>query len=178
MRAMIAMRPIPRLLVVCLCLAGCAVAADIQVHFAPGKDCTAEAVRQIDAGKKSVYVQAYYFTSKPIADALVRAKKRGLDVRICLDAKASQQKGCRADDCVSAGIPVFADEKHPISHSKTIVLDGRIVLTGSFNWTKHAESNLENLLTIADEGLAAKYVANWREHQAHCQPWKPKETRP
>lgn len=49
-------------------------------------------------------------------------------------------------------------------------LDGAVVLTGSFNFTKSAESsNAENLLVIRDPKLAARYLTNWEEHKAHSE---------
>jgi phosphatidylserine/phosphatidylglycerophosphate/cardiolipin synthase-like enzyme len=55
-----------------------------------------------------------------------------------------------------------------IAHNKVMVIDSRIVITGSFNFTKAAEeSNAENLLIIEDVDLAAKYAKNWQEHLDH-----------
>lgn len=48
-----------------------------------------------------------------------------------------------------------------------------MVLTGSFNFTKAAEeSNAENVLVLKDPDLAARYLANWEEHQAHSQAYE------
>ncbi len=56
-----------------------------------------------------------------------------------------------------------------------MVIDGRIVITGSFNFTKAAEeSNAENLLVIQDADLAAKYAKNWQEHLEHSVPYERK----
>ena len=53
-----------------------------------------------------------------------------------------------------------------IAHNKIIVIDGAVVVTGSFNFTRAAESNnAENLLVIHDAHLAERYLANWKEHQ-------------
>ena len=49
-----------------------------------------------------------------------------------------------------------------------MIIDGAVVLTGSFNFTKAAEeNNAENLLVIHDSALAAKYTTNWKDHLAH-----------
>jgi phosphatidylserine/phosphatidylglycerophosphate/cardiolipin synthase-like enzyme len=57
----------------------------------------------------------------------------------------------------------LVDGRHHIARNKVMVIDGRVVITGSFNFTKAAEeSNAENLLVIRDEKLAAKYVKNGR----------------
>jgi phosphatidylserine/phosphatidylglycerophosphate/cardiolipin synthase-like enzyme len=62
-----------------------------------------------------------------------------------------------------------------IAHNKVMVIDGLIVITGSFNFTKAAEeSNAENLLVIDDAQLAEKYAKNWQEHFAHSVPYERK----
>jgi phosphatidylserine/phosphatidylglycerophosphate/cardiolipin synthase-like enzyme len=63
--------------------------------------------------------------------------------------------------------------KHAIAHNKVMVIDGRIVITGSFNFTKAAEeSNAVNLLVIRDAELAAKYAKNWQEYLEHSVPYE------
>ena len=70
------------------------------------------------------------------------------------------------------GIPVetMIDAKHTIAHNKVMVIDGAVVITGSFNFTKAAEEkNAENLLVIRDRELAGKYVENWKDHAGHSE---------
>lgn len=56
-----------------------------------------------------------------------------------------------------------------------MVLDGAVVITGSFNFSKAAEeSNAENLLVIRDRELAAKYLKNWQEHAGHARAYQRK----
>jgi phosphatidylserine/phosphatidylglycerophosphate/cardiolipin synthase-like enzyme len=60
-----------------------------------------------------------------------------------------------------------------IAHNKIMVIDGKTVLTGSFNFTKAAEDdNAENLLVIQDPALAAKYAANWQAHLSHSEAYQ------
>ena len=66
-------------------------------------------------------------------------------------------------------IPTYLDARHPIAHNKIILIDGRTIITGSFNFTKQAErNNAENLLVIGGRPkLFAAYEANFREHLGH-----------
>ena len=65
------------------------------------------------------------------------------------------------------------DAKHAIAHNKITVIDGEVVITGSFNFTKAAEEhNAENLLVIRDQGLAEKYTANWKAHAEHSEAYE------
>jgi phosphatidylserine/phosphatidylglycerophosphate/cardiolipin synthase-like enzyme len=78
-----------------------------------------------------------------------------------------------ADFVAHAGISTFIDSAHPIAHNKIMVIDGHIVITGSFNFTKAAEEhNAENLLVIDDSALAGQYVQNWQEHRQHSAPYQ------
>ena len=75
-------------------------------------------------------VQAYSFTSAPIAKALVDAHKRGVDVRVILDKSQRTEKYSSADFVAHAGILTLIDAKHAIAHNKVMVIDGETVLTG------------------------------------------------
>jgi phosphatidylserine/phosphatidylglycerophosphate/cardiolipin synthase-like enzyme len=78
------------------------------------------------------------------------------------------QKYSSADFLANQGVPTRIDATHAIAHNKVLVIDGEIVLTGSFNFTKAAqEKNAENLLIIRDPALAAQYTQNWVRHEAH-----------
>jgi len=145
-------------------------AADIQVYFSPQGGCTEAVVANLDKATNTVLVQAYSFTSAPIAKALVDAKKRGVKVQVILDKSQRTERYSSADFVQRAGIPTFIDAKHAIAHNKIMVIDGKTILTGSFNFTKAAEEkNAENLLVIQDAALAAKYTANWQAHLKHSE---------
>ena len=141
--------------------------AGIEVYFSPRGGCTAAIVRALDGAKETVLVQAYTFNSIPIEKALIEAHNRGVDVRVILDSSQRTEPASSAPYLKKAGIPIFIDDKCAIAHNKVMVIDGLIVVTGSFNFTKAAEeSNAENLLVIRDAPLAAKYARNWRERRA------------
>jgi phosphatidylserine/phosphatidylglycerophosphate/cardiolipin synthase-like enzyme len=140
----------------------------VDVCFSPHGGCTEAIVRELDAAKDSVLVQAYSFTSAPIAKALVDAYKRGVKVQAILDKSQRTEKYSSATFLKNAGIPTFIDDKHAIAHNKVMVINGKTVITGSFNFTRAAEeSNAENLLVIHDASLAEKYAKNWSDHLAH-----------
>ena len=105
---------------------------------------------------------------KEKAKALVEAHQRGVHVEAILDRSQESEKYSSADFVLHAGIPTMIDAKHAIAHNKVIIIDGGIVITGSFNFTKAAEEhNAENLLVIRDRQIAEKYTANWQLHAAH-----------
>ena len=164
-----------KLILLSLLLALNTVAADIQVFFSPHGGCTETVVANLDKATNTVLVQAYSFTSAPIAKALVDAEKRGVKVQVILDKSNRTANYSSADFVQRAGIPTFIDAKHAIAHNKIMVIDGRTILTGSFNFTKAAESsNAENLLVIQDSELAKKYTANWMAHLEHSEKYQGK----
>ncbi len=139
---------------------------EIQVCFTPGQDCTKKITDVLDAAKNSIFVQAYSFTSAPIAQHLVDAKKRGVIVNVILDKSQKTQSYSASRFLLNQHIPVWIDHKPAIAHNKIMIVDGKNVITGSFNFTKAAQyKNAENLLIIQDPALAKRYMENWQRRK-------------
>ncbi|MEI6714490.1 MAG: phospholipase D family protein [Verrucomicrobiota bacterium] len=142
------------------------------VYFSPDGGCTDAVVREIAKAKTSILVQAYSFTSSPIAGALVDAARRGIRIEAVLDKSNRTGRYSAADFLAHGHIPTYIDAKHAIAHNKVIVIDGQTVITGSFNFTKAAEeSNAENLLILRSASLAIRYANNILEHKSHSEPY-------
>jgi phosphatidylserine/phosphatidylglycerophosphate/cardiolipin synthase-like enzyme len=151
--------------------AGPLAAEVVQVFFSPNGGATDAVVHELANAKKEILVQAYSFTSAPIAKALVDAHKRGEKVTVVLDRSQRSEKYSSADFVNNAGIPTYIDAKHAIAHNKIMIIDGATLITGSFNFTKAAEErNAENLLVIReDDALVKKYLANFTAHLEHSE---------
>jgi phosphatidylserine/phosphatidylglycerophosphate/cardiolipin synthase-like enzyme len=150
-------------------------AAEIQVFFSPKGGCTEAVVSNLNKATNTVLVQAYSFTSAPIAQALVDAEKRGVKVQVILDKSQRTEKYSEADFLLHEGVPTWIDAKHAIAHNKIMIIDGKTVITGSFNFTKAAENeNAENLLVIHDAALATTYTTNWQAHLKHSEAYQDK----
>jgi phosphatidylserine/phosphatidylglycerophosphate/cardiolipin synthase-like enzyme len=141
-----------------------ALATELRPCFTPGEDCTAAIVRLIDEAKSELLVQAYGFTSAPIMQAVVRAKERGVIVKVVLDKINQTDKYSAATFLMNHGIDPLIDDKVAIAHNKVMVLDRRNVITGSFNFTTAAQKrNAENVLFILDDPVIAEaYAQNWQ----------------
>ena len=116
-----------------------------------------------------VLKMGYSFTSPEVAGALVRAKRRGVDVKVVLDWKANTGKQNQASLAamnllVNAGIPVRTVSQYKIMHDKVIIADGRNIEVGSFNYTRAAERvNSENVLVVWDVPVVAqRYLQHWQ----------------
>ncbi len=140
----------------------------ISVFFSPHGGCTDAVVAELDRAQHEIMVQAYDFTSHPIAEALVHAHRRGIRVTIVLD-KSNLKEHSLVGQVAGAGIPTFIDSQHRIAHNKIMLIDGRTIITGSFNFSTAAEhSNAENLLILHDRHkLYEAYRENFEEHLGH-----------
>ena len=143
----------------------------IATHFSPKGGCTEAVVAHVSGARFEVLVQAYSFTSKEIANALIAAVGRGVKVMVLLDKSNERETHTELGDLTAHGLEVLVDSCHAIAHNKVIVVDGRTVLTGSFNFTNQAEhENAENLLILQNHhDLAEKYRTNFHHHREHCQ---------
>jgi phosphatidylserine/phosphatidylglycerophosphate/cardiolipin synthase-like enzyme len=136
--------------------------ASYTVCFVPGEDCEGVIVAEMNQARSVILVQAYSFTSMPIAKALVSAKQRGVSVQVILDKSQRSERYSGATFLANAGIRTLIDEQPSIAHSKVIIIDGTSVITGSFNFTRSAQQyNAENLIVIRDGVLAQHYTENW-----------------
>lgn len=135
----------------------------IEVAFSPNNGVTETVVKAIGEAQHTILVSAYSFTSKDIAEALLEAKKRGVNVKIILDKSQISQKYSSATFFTNQGFDLHIDVKHAIYHDKVMIIDDKTVITGSFNFTKAAETkNAENLLVLRDNPELAKlYTQDW-----------------
>jgi phosphatidylserine/phosphatidylglycerophosphate/cardiolipin synthase-like enzyme len=146
-------------------------AGEIEVGFTPAGDAEGLIVRTIEGAKHDLLVAAYSFTNKQIAAALVAAQRRGVSVRVVLDKSQRGEKYTSATFLAHAGVSVRIDSMHAIMHNKFMVIDGRVVETGSFNYTTAAaRRNAENALVVTDNPVLARQFADeWAKHWAHAE---------
>ncbi|MFN0039444.1 MAG: phospholipase D family protein [Burkholderiales bacterium] len=147
----------------------------VEYAFTPGDDATALIVRVIDAARVQILVQAFSFTHREIADALVRAHRRNVEVQVIADT--SQIKLIEHNvipALVEAGVAVFTDSEHTSAHNKVIIADAMsrqpALVTGSFNFTFAAQyRNAENVLVMrGNRELSKAFLDNWKIHRAHA----------
>ena len=157
------------------------VVAEVAVCFVPEQECDTPVVQAIAAAKTAIRVQAYGFTSPVILRALADARMRGVDVQAILDksddrierdgsdAKSRRISGARFT--AEANIPTWIDDSVAIAHNKVIIIDGHLVIGGSYNYTASAERrNAENVTFIDAPTVADFYLANWDARKAVSRP--------
>ena len=140
---------------------------DVDVCFTPHANCRGWLLKHIYNAKQSIYVQSYTFTSTPIAKALVRMHKKGVDVKVIMDSSQFECKHfSQRAYLIKHGIPVWEDDKVRIAHNKVMIIDKEWVETGSYNYTYSAlKKNAENMLFIHNPKIVSRYLANWQSRQ-------------
>lgn len=155
-------------------------AASIDVAFSPDGGAEALVLKVIASAKSSIRLAAYSFTSPNVVRELLAAKRRGVDVAVVVDHKnnlveaRSNSSREALNLLVNAGIPTRTVSVYAIHHDKFIVVDGRHVETGSFNYTAAAaKRNSENVLVVWNNPLlAGKYIAHWQSRWSQGQPYR------
>ncbi len=158
----------------------------LKVYFSPDGGATRKLVSLINHSRKSVEVQAYSFTSRPLIKALIAAHQRGVAVSIILDRSHVEKKNYRTrryqrkispalQAFYTAGIPTYIDDRYLIAHNKIMLIDGTTITTGSFNFSyAAAHFNAENMLVIRRiPALYARYQENFIYHQQTSQRYVP-----
>jgi phosphatidylserine/phosphatidylglycerophosphate/cardiolipin synthase-like enzyme len=148
----------------------------IAVCFSPEEDCTALAVDAIDRAEIQILVSAYGLTtSSKAVEALMQAKRRGVDVRVIADRTTPCERKSGLGPLAEAGVPIWIDNTVRIAHSKSMVIDSQVTLTGSMNWTGGAAQNSENLNLVASKIIAAAYAGHWNQRLALSSPYTQRE---
>ncbi|GAB7140093.1 hypothetical protein RsTz2092_00410 [Deferribacterales bacterium RsTz2092] len=120
------------------------------IYFTPSKDCEDSIVLHIDRASV-VNIAVYSINNDGIVAAIKRAQERGAKVQVITDRLQAAGRSSKVEELILAGVPLKKHRKHKIEHNKFAVFDGRIVVTGSFNWTNPASNaNSENCVFIED----------------------------
>ena len=149
-----------------------ATQGSIQVLFTPWNDAEGALIKTIGQARHSLHVQAFVFTSRNIADALLAAQRRGVKVAILADAEqATRNENSQLGRLHDAGIDVRLEVRYASAHNKIMLIDAEekdaVIVTGSYNFSYSAQArNAENLLLIRDHAsLMQEYLHNWRRHR-------------
>jgi phosphatidylserine/phosphatidylglycerophosphate/cardiolipin synthase-like enzyme len=140
--------------------------ATIESCFAPESDCAAFAIGAIDRAERQILVGAYGLTTGAgIVEALLRAHRRGVEVKLIADKTTPCGRNSGIDPLASAGVPIWIDHSARIAHAKIMVIDESLTLNGSYNWTRAAAANSEDLNLVASSAVAEAYAAHLRDRQ-------------
>lgn len=145
---------------------GSNISDGIRIYFTEpgsrGAGMDARLVEQIDSAGESVLAAVLALDLESVAEALIRAQARGVTVQVVIDSDYREEAALLA--VKRAGIPVVEDGRKPLMHNKFVVIDGKLVVTGSWNLTtSETFRNNNNILFITSRELAASYTAEFNE---------------
>jgi phosphatidylserine/phosphatidylglycerophosphate/cardiolipin synthase-like enzyme len=123
----------------------------IAVYFSPGEDCSKQIEYYISKTKKTLDICVYSLSDDKIRDQVLEALKRKVKIRIITDVQQAAQSVSDDEFYERAGIPVIRYRDKGFMHNKFAIFDGEVMVTGSYNWTKHAHENDENMVVISDK---------------------------
>ncbi|MBI5830395.1 MAG: DUF1669 domain-containing protein [Chloroflexi bacterium] len=141
----------------------------IENYFSPDDDVAQHILAAIQSATRSIYFAAFTFTRDDFSQALIERAGDGVSVQGVYE---SRQVAAGSDQSYNAltgaGLPVLEDGNAYTMHHKFMIIDGSVVVTGSYNFSKAAEqSNDENVLIIHDPAIAAQYLKEfakvWRQ---------------
>ncbi|MCL2879144.1 MAG: phospholipase D-like domain-containing protein [Treponema sp.] len=146
---------------------------DIKIYFSPADNCDVQIVNLINNAKSELNIAVYSFNRPNIADAVIQAYERGVAVRVVFDESQLTGPNSKQTYLQDAGVPVRKDKPGSAAysqmHNKFAIIDKRIVITGSYNWTTNATTNNdENMLVITSPDTAAAYNTEFEKIWAHA----------
>lgn len=137
---------------------------NLEIYFSKDTNIENIIIQNIDKAKKSLYVMMFAFTNKNIATALIKAKNRGVEVKVILDKVQHrfQRKYSVYKYLKDNNIDIKFDKNRFKLHNKVLIIDNKIVITGSYNYTKRANIyNDENILIIKDKNITQQYISDF-----------------
>lgn len=153
-------------------------AGTVEALFTPWDDAEGALIREVDAARHTIHLQAFLLTSRGIARALAGAHARGVRVALLADRDmVAKGENSLVPQLHAAGIEVRLETRYAAAHNKILLIDAEgdhpVVITGSYNYTFSAQArNAENLLILrANRPLARAYLANWRRHRDEATPF-------
>jgi len=134
----------------------------VDVRFCPEDNCQALVLSAMQDAKNAILFMTYSFTDSVLGDQLMAARARGVEVRGIADP-TFRSRGVYPS-LTAAGIPVLFDPRPGLLHHKLFIIDGAVVITGSYNPTRNgAERNDENVLMYTSAGVAQQYREYFEE---------------
>jgi mitochondrial cardiolipin hydrolase len=138
------------------------------ICFSPGDDCKNTIKSLLSHARRSVDICVFTISDNDLAHAIRDCAGRGVPVRIITDDEKYGDRGSDIGYLRKLGIPVRIDNSPHHMHHKFMIIDGKYILTGSFNWTRSASDfNKENIIVVEDTVTVERYFTEfeslWRE---------------
>ena len=135
-----------------------------EAFFSPDDDCHGQIIRLLNQADRSVDICVFTITDNRVSEAIRKAHRRGVTIRIVSDNDKSEDKGSDIESLASQGIPIRCDETRNHMHHKFAIFDAQLLLTGSYNWTRSAAAyNEENFLVTSQARLVKPFMSEFEK---------------
>ena len=147
-------------------------ASTSDAYFSPGEACRNVIISQIQSAVNQLQICVFTISDDVITDAILTSHKRGTDIKIITDNDKSLDEGSDIEQIASQGISVKMDRTANHMHHKFMVVDGKALITGSYNWTRSAAKfNHENILLTEEGGVVKSFLKEfdqlWKVMEAY-----------
>ncbi len=133
-----------------------------EAHFSPGQACRGAILDCLHQARQTVDICVFTLADDRITEAVLKTHERGIAVRLISDNDKANDEGSDVDFLQRKGVPVRVDRTVHHMHHKFALFDNRLLLNGSFNWTRSAsENNHENVVLTTDSGLVNTFVQHF-----------------
>jgi phosphatidylserine/phosphatidylglycerophosphate/cardiolipin synthase-like enzyme len=131
---------------------------DQDVCFTPGEPCEMKLLRFIQSAKKSIDVAIYDINLERVVESLIQTSRK-LEVRVVIDRKQAKTRESLAKELIRSGVHVRLGHQRGIMHNKFMIVDRKMVETGSFNYTHGAakDRNNENQVYLASPNMVERF---------------------
>lgn len=159
------------LLLLSICLLQVSFASgETEAVFSPERSIKEVLLKEVDSTASTIDLAVREITFPEMAQALLKAKERGVKVRVISDSKQAKMKSSRITTLIQQGIPVkvLRGKDYGVMNHRFAIFDDKKVVTGSFDWSEASEKwNYENIVIIRDSEAVASYRREfdrlWRE---------------
>lgn len=152
-------------------LVSAALAADIVTCFAPEQNCASLALNAIETARREILVNVYALTTASgIPGALINAYGRGVAVSVVADRRTACERR-EGLSSLAGAIPVWIDARARIAHEKALIIDRRVTIMASYNFSAGAAWNSEDMNIITSTAVAEGYAAHWQLRLAGAVPF-------
>ena len=151
-------------------LQGSPALAEIETIFSSEGSIKECVLKEVESTTSTLELAIHDITSPDMADALLKAKQRGVKVRVIADSKQAKMKSSQITHLIHQGIMVktLKGKEGGVMNHRFAILDGKKVMTGSYDWTEASEKwNYENIVILTDGETVTLYEKEfdqlWRE---------------
>jgi phosphatidylserine/phosphatidylglycerophosphate/cardiolipin synthase-like enzyme len=136
---------------------------DIKVFFSPGDNCSNVILKLINDAFKKIDICVFTITNNNISRAIKKAADRGVKIRIITDNDKAYDKGSDIYYLAKEGIDVVVDIENQWMHHKFAIFDRKTVLSGSYNWTRSANNQNENIIVINNSDVMLRFESEFNK---------------